>query len=158
MYPTIEKFMTPLVHTVRAGATFAEAHALMRRHGIRHLPVLEGGRLVGIVSERDLYLLETFGAGGAKEIAVEEGMSQDVLAVPPSALAGEVARTMAERKLGSAVIARDGHVLGIFTTVDALRVLAGQLSAQNALGAGSTEADSLRWRSLELTFQDSAPH
>jgi acetoin utilization protein AcuB len=124
MQPTIEQFMTRQVHTIRGGAKLSEAHELMRDHHIRHLPVLEGGRLVGLVSDRDLHLIETLGAGTSNEITVEEAMSQDVLVVAPNEPLGEVAQKMGSRKAGSAVVVLGERVLGIFTTMDALRVLA----------------------------------
>jgi acetoin utilization protein AcuB len=116
--------MSAQVHTIRSGAKLSEAHALMREHRIRHLPVLERGSLVGLVSDRDLHLVETLGVGSPEEITVEEAMSQDVLVAGPGEAIPDVARRMAERKAGSAVIVRNDHVIGIFTTVDALRLLA----------------------------------
>jgi acetoin utilization protein AcuB len=124
MTPSIESFMTPVVHTIRSNAPLSDAHAVMREHHIRHLPVLEGGALVGMVSERDMHLVESLGVGKANEITVEEAMSQDVLVVEPTADLSEVARLMAERKAGSAVVVHDQKVKGIFTTQDALWVLA----------------------------------
>ena len=59
-----------------------------------------------------------------EKLAVEEAMSQEVYSVSPKASLREVAQTMAERKYGSAVVMEGNQVRGIFTTVDALRVLA----------------------------------
>jgi acetoin utilization protein AcuB len=90
---------------------------------VRHLPVLERGELVGILSQRELFLTESLRDVDAVKVPVEDAMSTDVYAVPPEKPLGEVAAKMVERKYGSAVIVRDGHVLGIFTTTDALRVV-----------------------------------
>lgn len=121
---TIREFMTVSPHTIAIERTLSDAHKLMREHGIRHLPVLEGGRLVGIVSQRDLHLIETLRDVDPAEVKVEEAMTQDVLEVDPSASVARVARTMAERKLGSAVVTRGGEIVGIFSTIDALYALA----------------------------------
>lgn len=121
---TIREFMTVSPHTIAIERTLSDAHKLMREHGIRHLPVLEGGRLVGTVSQRDLHLIETLRDVDPAEVKVEEAMTQDVLEVDPSASMARVARTMAERKLGSAVVTRGGEIVGIFSTIDALYALA----------------------------------
>jgi acetoin utilization protein AcuB len=124
MSEAIENFMTPTVHSVRSGAAVSEARAMMRQHAIRHLPVLDAGRLVGMVSERDLTIVAGIRGVNAEMLSVEEAMSQDVLAVTPEESLATVAARMAERRAGSAVIARGERVLGIFTTTDALRALA----------------------------------
>jgi acetoin utilization protein AcuB len=122
--PTVERYMTPSPYTIGAEQTLAVAHEIMRRHRIRHLPVLQGGRIVGLVSLRDLHLIETLPDVQEGDVRVEEAMSQDVYAVAREAGLTDVARDMADRKLGSAVVLDQGKVVGVFTTVDALRALA----------------------------------
>jgi acetoin utilization protein AcuB len=123
MKDVIESFMTRSVYTIGTKSPLAEAHRLMNEHAIRHLPVLEGGRLIGMLSQRDLHLIETLKDVDPKEVLVEEAMSQDAYTVGPEASLEEVAREMALHKYGSAVVVRGGQVLGIFTTTDALRAL-----------------------------------
>lgn len=123
MNDTIEAFMTRSVHTIGTQSPLTEAHRLMNEYAIRHLPVLEGGKLVGMLSQRDLHLVETLRDVDPKQVLVEEAMSQDAYTVAPEASLAEVARTMAVHKYGSAVVARGEHVLGIFTTTDALKAL-----------------------------------
>ena len=133
MTQTVDAFMTRLVHTIGTQSPLSEAHRLMNEYAIRHLPVLEGGKLVGVVSMRDLHLIETLKGVDPKEVTVEEAMSQDAYTVPPGTALAEVARTMALHKYGSAVIAREGHVEGIFTTIDALKALEAFLSSPRRL-------------------------
>jgi len=133
---SIREFMTPMPHTIAAERTLSDAHRLMREHDIRHLPVLEGGRLVGMVSQRDLHLIETLRDVDPLEVQVEEAMTQDVLEVDPAASVARVARTMAERKLGSAVVTHGGEIVGIFSTIDALYALA---AMANGTPGSSTE-------------------
>lgn len=137
MTHVVDDFMTRTVHTIGTQSPLSEAHRLMNEHAIRHLPVLEGGKLVGVVSMRDLHLIETLKDVDPKGVAVEEAMSQEAYTVPPGTALLEVARTMAMHKYGSAVVARGGHVEGIFTTIDALKALETLLSSP---AAGSAPA------------------
>jgi len=102
----------------------AAAQRLMRRHTIRHLPVLNAaGNLLGVVSQRDLYFIESLTDVSPESIPVSEAMQDDVLAVAPHDLLSSVARTMAETRIGCVVVMKDAEVVGIFTTIDALRAL-----------------------------------
>jgi acetoin utilization protein AcuB len=120
---------TPL--TVGADQSLTVAHRLMRDKRIRHLPVLRAGKLVGLVSQRDLMLIETLPDVNPTEVPVEDAMSTEVLAVSPDASLAGVARKMAARRLGSAVVMKDKRVVGLFTATDACRTLAKLLSARS---------------------------
>jgi acetoin utilization protein AcuB len=122
--PTVAKYMTTQVHTVGAEQTLAHAHGLLLDLGVRHLPVLRGGTLVGMLTERDLALVETFKDVDPKLVLVEDAMSTEVYGVSPAAMLDEVVSEMAERKYGSAVVVDHSKVVGIFTTVDVCRALA----------------------------------
>ena len=120
---TIRRFMTPTPHTISTRQTLAEAHQAMRERGVRHLPVVEEGKLVGVVSQRDLYLLETLRGVDVSRELVEEAMSDEPFVVAPDTSLEEVAETMANRKHGSALVVESSTVVGIFTSTDALRAL-----------------------------------
>jgi acetoin utilization protein AcuB len=119
----IDQFMTPAPRSIGKDQTLAAAHETMRTHGMRHLPVLDGGRLVGIVSQRDLYFVETLRGVEPESVAVEEAMSTEVYQVHAGALLRDVARTMMEHKYGAAIIVDGLKPIGIFTTTDALAAL-----------------------------------
>lgn len=125
----VEDHMTAAPVVIGIADTLAEARRVMRERGIRHLPVLDAGRLVGVVSQRDLYLAESLAGVDPSTDTVREAMSGEAYTVPPGAPLGEVAAIMAERRLGSAIVVDRGAVIGVFTTVDALRALA-RLSAR----------------------------
>ncbi len=125
---TIESFMTPAPQSIGSAQPLSRARAYMREHAIRHLPVLEGGALVGMLTERDLAIAGLFENVDPKTLTVEEAMSTEVYAVQPSTPLVEVVREMAEKKYGSAVVLSKAKVVGIFTTVDACTVLASLLS------------------------------
>jgi acetoin utilization protein AcuB len=130
--PTIEQFMTRSPRTIGHQQSLAAAHRMMREHDIRHLPVLDSGKLVGMLSLRDLHFIETLGDVDQETVNVSEAMSQDTYAVGPRATLRKVVAEMAEHKYGSAVVLDDGKVVGVFTTVDGLRALAGLLEGQRA--------------------------
>jgi acetoin utilization protein AcuB len=119
----IHRFMTPTPHTISTRQTLAEAHQAMRERGVRHLPVVVDGKLVGVVSQRDLYLLETLRGVDVGRELVEEAMSDQPFVVAPDAPLEEVAEAMANSKHGSALVVERATLVGIFTSTDALRAL-----------------------------------
>lgn len=121
---TIADVMTPQPLTIGRDQRLATAHKMMTDNGIRHLPVLEHGELVGVVSQRDLYFVETIAGVDKFEDKVDDAMSLDARAFEPDTLLSTVAKEMAKHKLGCAVIVERGRVIGIFTAMDALRILA----------------------------------
>ena len=122
--PSIQKYMSTSPHSIGADQPLSRAHALMREHGIRHLPVLTGGKLVGMLTQRDLHLVESLKNVDPEEVLVEDAMSTTVYAVSPEAPLDEVVSTMAEHKYGSAVVMHNAIVVGILTTVDVCKALA----------------------------------
>lgn len=119
--PTVQKFMTTQPHSIGRDQTMATAHKMMREHRFRHLPVLEGGKLVGLLSDRDLHLVETLKDVDPEKVQVEDAMSTNIFAVEPDAPLDEVVATMAEHKYGCAVVMQNKKLVGIFTTVDVCR-------------------------------------
>ena len=122
--PKIQKYMTTSPHSIGREQTLAHAHKVMRQHSIRHLPVLDGGVLVGLLSLRDAHLIETLKDVDPNQVTVEDAMTTEVYQVSPEAPLDEVAATMAEHKYGCAVVQQNHHVVGVFTTVDVCRALA----------------------------------
>lgn len=134
---TIRSHMARRPRTIASTATLGQAHRLMRTHDIRHLPVLKRGKLVGIVSVRDLHLIETLQDVDPERVAVEDAMTPEPYTVSPNARLQEVVEKMAEHKWGSAVVVERGKVVGMFTTTDALRLL-GSLLRPSRPGAAPT--------------------
>jgi acetoin utilization protein AcuB len=120
---TIRDFMTALPHTIGRKQSLASAQEKMRMSGLRHLPVLEGGLLAGVLSQRDAYFVETIAGVDPEQVAVDEAMSVDVYSVAPDTPLFDVAAEMADHKYGCAIVTQGTHVVGIFTVVDALRAL-----------------------------------
>ena len=119
----IRSVMTRSPVSVSIDATLREAEDLMIDRGVRHLTVMEGDELVGVVSDRDL----ASGAGAT----VRDVCSLDVYSVKPKARLDEVLDEMAERRLGCTVVTKGGEAVGIFTATDACRCFAEHLRRQS---------------------------
>ena len=96
---------------------------MMREHQIRHLPVLHGGKLVGMLSQRDLHFVEVLRDVDPERLTVAEAMTTDTYAIGPRSTLRRVAAEMADHRYGSAVIVDRERVVGILTTVDGMRAL-----------------------------------
>lgn len=127
--PPIEAVMTPLPVSIGIDARITEARELMTEHDIRHLPVTEGGEIVGVVTQRDIGLvLDPEGEHPFdRELRVRTICMPDAYVVPPETPLDTVVAAMARRRIGSALVARAGRLLGIFTATDACRLYADTL-------------------------------
>jgi acetoin utilization protein AcuB len=119
----VARFMTFAPHTIGQEQPLALAHSMMRKWNVRHLPVLHGGELVGILSQRDALKVGTLPDVDPEKVTVEEAMTSDVYTVPPETSLAQVASEMAEHKYGSVVVMSGTHLAGIFTAIDAIRAL-----------------------------------
>ena len=127
MMPAISRYMTTQPWTISRDASLAEAHALMRAHELRHLPVLDDGNLVGVVSVGDLHLIETLSDVSPDEVTVDVAMTERPFIVTSDMPLDEVVEIMAAKKYGSVIVVGREGVEGIFTTVDACRAFARML-------------------------------
>ena len=130
--PTIARYMTTSPHSIGVEQTLARAQDVMHEFKIRHLPVLHGGKLVGIVTDRDVHLVESLKDVDPRLVIVSDAMASSVYAVAPETPLDEVVAEMGARKYGSAVVMQNGKVVGIFTTVDVCRVFADLLHSRVA--------------------------
>lgn len=131
----IERFMKLAVHTVKPRDSVAHARALLEEHRINQLPVVVNGRLVGIVTDRDLRdasravaiaSAETGVPGRAEtdpdRITVETVMSSIVIKLGPKDTVEEAARVMRRERIGAVPIAEHGALRGIITRNDVLGI------------------------------------
>lgn len=137
--PSIRAVMTAFPHTVEADAPLRVARQQMLDREIHHLPVTREGKLVGLVSDRDLkrILDPALGMPPRNELFVEDAMVHDPYVVDPADALDDVLEEMAEGHIGSALVAEDGRLVGIFTSIDACRFFAEHLrTAAGALRPG----------------------
>jgi acetoin utilization protein AcuB len=128
--PTIQKYMTVLPHTIGFDQTLEKAQNMMREYQIRHLPILKGGKLVGILSDRDIKLILSFADVDPKKITVDEAYTPDPYITQVSTSLDEVASHMAEHKYGCALVTDNNKLVGIFTEVDAMKALSELLNTR----------------------------
>lgn len=122
--PTVQKFMTTQPQSIESTESIKKALDRMDKIKVRHLPVTKAGKVVGIVSDRDLKLVLGFEEIDSAEVTVADVCHPKPFIVEPDTQLHEVASEMAEKRLGSAIVVQNGKLVGIFTTVDACRALA----------------------------------
>jgi acetoin utilization protein AcuB len=124
--PQMLVVMTPFPYHIDATATLAEAVAMMDSHDIRHLPVFENGDIMGILSERDIERAKIPGHSLRDEVELRVGdiCTQRPYFVDVSDPLDPVLEAMVEKRLGSVLVLREGELAGVFTAVDACRLLA----------------------------------
>lgn len=128
----ISHVMTPLPLTIDIEQTLAEAKRRMSELNVRHLPVLEGERLVGILSDRDVALASGVGAT-LEATSVGTAMTAGPYAVGPEEPLVAVLAAMWRQNVGSALVVKDAQVVGVFTMMDAVRLLGQTLKHPGAL-------------------------
>jgi acetoin utilization protein AcuB len=124
----VKDSMTRGVVALSPETTAGKALALCKERRIRHLPVLEDERLVGIVSDRDLRsaapaLGDPGRLSALEEIQVSDVMTRDVVIAGPDDPIEEAANTMRERRIGCLPVVDDGLLVGIVTSSDVMEAL-----------------------------------
>ncbi len=129
----VKDWMTRNVVTISPDTTLPEAHRLMTDKGIRRLPVVEHGRLVGIVTRGDVRGAEPSGATSLSiwevnyllaKLKVGEIMTVQPATIAPDDTIGEAARLMLEKKIsGLPVVDAEGKIQGIITESDIFRLV-----------------------------------
>ena len=130
----VRDLMSRPVRTLDRNDTLTLADSVMRDERIRHLPVLDGrGRLVGILSQRDLFLNALVRALGYGTMArdrsfhtlvVKEVMTEDVVTATPETLITAAAQMMVDRKIGCLPVVEGGTLVGILSESDIVSAVA----------------------------------
>ncbi len=130
----VGEIMQRKIITISAGERLSTVEDIMTLGGVRHMPVVRGGQLVGVVSERDLLRvsLSNLNQNGSDErraflhaVEIERVMSGPPIVIAPTATINEAARVMAERKIGCLPVVDDrDDLVGLVTETDLLRYFA----------------------------------
>jgi len=135
----VKNKMSKPVISISPEMPIADALVLMKKEKIRRAPVIKDGKLVGIVSDKDLlnaspspvttlsiwemnYLLS--------KITVSEVMTQNVMTVTEDTPVEQAARIMADNKIGGLPVLKEGHCVGIITETDLFKVFLDLLGAR----------------------------
>jgi len=128
--------MARKIVTISADDSLSTVEDIMTLGGVRHMPVVRGGALVGVVSQRDLLRasLSNLTAFGNEQrraflhvVEINRVMSSPPITIDPGASPEEAALVMAERKIGCLPVVEDDALVGMLTETDLLRYFAGQL-------------------------------
>ena len=124
----VKDSMTREIVTLAPDERVGTALVLCRQRRIRHLPILSEGRLVGIVSDRDLRsATPAFGdqerAAALQKVLVEDVMASDVIFALPDDPIEQAANTMRERRIGCLPVVEAGELVGILTVSDVMTAL-----------------------------------
>ncbi len=139
---TVKDWMVRDPVSIGPKASVAEAEALLEARRIRHLPVMDGDRLVGMITDRDVRLASM--PRPRKEpnhrdallelIRVEQVMTPDPVTASPDTPIAEAARLMLEHRYGGLPVVADGRLVGMITQGDLLKALLHLLRAEGLRG------------------------
>ena len=118
MYQSVRDAMTSSPKTISTSTTAHEAARLMKSEDVGALPIVEGDKLVGVVTDRDL-AVRVLAEGKSPDTAVSEIASKDVVTVDPDQTLEEAARLMAEHQVRRLpVVEEDGRLVGVLAQAD----------------------------------------
>ena len=132
----VEELMTSHVFTVEPHDLIDRVFFLIHYEKVRHLPVIEKGKVIGMVSDRDMYkalgpksnsnAIEANKSGTELHVVpkkVQNIMRRGIITIQPDTLASDAAAIMAEHKIGAIPVTKDdNHLVGILSSTDILRV------------------------------------
>jgi acetoin utilization protein AcuB len=135
-------YMTPEPQTLGVGHSLLDAVLMIRRAGLRHIPIVDDGRLVGLISDRDLArfapsMLIPLSPDEYNRVfeSTEIGkvMAKNPLTTSPGALLAEAVDLISANRLGCLPVLENGTLVGILTKSDLMRALRDSLAAENSL-------------------------
>jgi len=133
MAKTVREIMTSEVTTLNRNDSLQLAKDIMNLGRVRHFPVIDDGKVVGVVSQRDLYKASLgsvmkYGEKAQRAflegIAIKEVMTDPPLTIAPHATVQEAARLMMEKKIGCLPVLEGPKLVGIITETDMLKLVA----------------------------------
>jgi acetoin utilization protein AcuB len=118
----VEAWMTAKPVAITSTSTLAKASERMRTGGFRSLPVVDGGRLVGVVTDRDV----RNHLGELEDVEVNQAMTAEVVTVTPTTSIQEAARLLLECKIGGLPVVDAGRIAGVITVEDVIKYMLGR--------------------------------
>jgi len=148
----VDQWMNRDLVTAEPRDSFRTAMHLIRQKGIRHLPVVEDKRLVGIVTDRDLRQAAPSGATSLsihevhyilEKLTVRDIMTKQVVTIRPDQTVEDAALLLLGHRIGGLPVVQDGELVGIITETDILQAFL-QLRGKGPLDIASTIVEAER--------------
>jgi len=117
-----------------------DAHKLMREKGIRRMPVVKNGKVVGIVTRSDVRKAQPSSATTLNvwemnyllaKLELKDIMTRDVVTISPNDTIKKAAELMHDRQIGALPVVEDGRIVGIITESDIFRILVAWLNEED---------------------------
>ncbi|WP_144054359.1 HPP family protein [Pleurocapsa sp. PCC 7319] len=130
--PTVATLMQPFPYFAELNDSVARILELMHDHNIRHIPIKQGDRVIGIISERDLRWMKSpaIVIPAADEIPVHHVMTYNPYVVDINTPLTTVISRITKEKIGAAIVTSSGRLAGIVTVIDLCRALAELLDTE----------------------------
>lgn len=136
--PLVHHFMTTEPVTVDGGLSLADAAVRMFQARARHLPVVVGGHLVGILSDRDVAQVYALKGVNPDRYTAEQAATANPYVCSPDTPLAQAVRVLVEHKFGAALVMDQGKLVGILTVIDAMQALLAVLARDEARAADPT--------------------
>ena len=129
----VKDHMTSPVVSITSDTGLAEAHKIMADQKIRRLPIVEKGKLIGIISLNDVLEARPSGASSLSiwelnylvaNLKIKDLMCSKVFSISPDATIADAARMMLDKKISGIPVTDNGKLVGIITESDIFRMLA----------------------------------
>jgi len=142
----VRDYMTSPAASISKDARLLDAALTMRRSGFRHLPIIDGDRLVGIITDRDIQRFAPSLLGNVsqeeynrifEETPLDRVMTKNLLTVTADMPVGEAAAILHDKKLGCVPVVDGEKLVGIITVTDLLRLLHHLLAGKEDLDANA---------------------
>ena len=123
----VKNWMTKNPHTIGADASITDAVALLREKGLKRLPVVDGERVVGILTQSDIQKVSPTKATSLSifeinyllsKLIVKDAMTKNAVTIESDSLLEEAAVIMREDRIGTLPVVEDGKLVGIITESD----------------------------------------
>ena len=128
--PTLKAAMTPFPYSVTLDTTLAAVRKLMQEHNIHHIPVMNSGKIVGVITERDVEVRQEMRSDDEQSLEVLHAHMSKPYIVDINEPIENVLLTMANKRIGATVITKHGKLVGVFTYIDACRYFGEYLQAR----------------------------
>ncbi len=130
---SVEHIMTKDIYTLNHTNSLGDAEAIFKEYKVRHLPVVSGDELIGMLSLTDLErisFVDNYGGGEDhvdtavfNMLTIEQVMVRNVQTITRSTTVKEVAEILADKEFHALPVVEDGHLLGIVTSTDLIKYL-----------------------------------